>query len=106
MVLVSAISAWEIALLADAGRINLDVPAVVWFERFLDRVGIESIPLTVRSAATAYSWPNLDHRDPADRLLMSTAIELKCPLVTYDTRIVRFAETFGRAYGLEVATAA
>ena len=38
-------------------------------------------------------------RDPADRLLIATAIELACPLVTYDDRILRFAAEHGRQYG-------
>jgi PIN domain nuclease of toxin-antitoxin system len=38
------------------------------------------------------------HRDPADRLLIASAIELACPLVTYDERILRFAAEYGRPY--------
>jgi len=39
------------------------------------------------------------HRDPADRLLIVTAIELDCPLVTYDEQITAFATRHGRRYG-------
>ena len=39
-----------------------------------------------------------EHRDPADRLLIATAIELACPLVTYDERIARFGEKHGRRH--------
>jgi PIN domain nuclease of toxin-antitoxin system len=45
---------------------------------------------------------HLEHRDPADRLLIATAIGLGCPLVTDDDRIRRFARTRGRQYGLSV----
>jgi PIN domain nuclease of toxin-antitoxin system len=38
------------------------------------------------------------HRDPADRLLIASAIELACPLVTYDERILRFAAEYGRQH--------
>jgi PIN domain nuclease of toxin-antitoxin system len=38
-------------------------------------------------------------RDPADRLLVATAIELACPLVTYDEHVLRFAAGYGRQYG-------
>ena len=103
MIYLSAVTAWEIALLVDTGRIELDLPAEAWVERFLDRPGIEPVPLNHRAACRAYRLPHLEHRDPADRLLVATAIELACPLVTYDERIVRFATSHGRQYGFRVA---
>jgi PIN domain nuclease of toxin-antitoxin system len=100
---LSAVTAWEIALLVDAGHIELDLPAEAWVERFLDRPGIEPMPLGCRAACRAYQLHHLEHRDPADRLLIATAIELSCPLVTYDERIERFARRHGRRYGFHVA---
>jgi PIN domain nuclease of toxin-antitoxin system len=100
---LSAVTAWEIALLVDTGRIELDLPAEAWVERFLDRPGIEAAPLGHRAACRAYQLPQLEHRDPADRLLIATAIELACPLVTYDERIERFATSHGRRHGFRVA---
>ena len=100
---VSAITAWEIALLLDAGHIELDLSAEAWVERFLDRPGIEAVALGYHAACRAYQLHHLEHRDPADRLLIATAIELACPLVTYDERIERFAKRHGRRYGFGVA---
>ena len=50
---LSAITAWEISLLVDAGHIELDLPAQAWVERFLDRPGIEAVPLGYRAACRA-----------------------------------------------------
>ena len=36
-IFLSAVSAWEIALLADTGRIVLDIPADAWIERCVMR---------------------------------------------------------------------
>lgn len=102
-VLVSAVTAWEVALLADTGRIILDSPAEDWIERFLGRPGVEGVPLTWRAAARACSLPHLEHRDPADRLLVATALDLGCELVTCDGRITAFAAGHGRRYGLKVS---
>lgn len=102
-VCLSAISAWEIALLVDTGRIELDLPVEAWITRFLERPGVNPVPLDLRAAVRSYEFYDLAHRDPADRLLMATAVELACPLVTYDRRIVRFSERHGRRYGLAVA---
>jgi len=101
-ILLSAITVWEIALLVDTGRIDLDVPVATWIERFLDRPGIEAVPLGHQAASRSYQLHHLEQRDPADRLLIATAIELACPLVTYDERIVRFGKKHGRQYRFAV----
>jgi PIN domain nuclease of toxin-antitoxin system len=102
-IFLSAISAWEIALLVDSGRIDLDLPVEAWVDRFLGRPGVEAAPLDCRAAARTCEWRLLEHRDPADRLLIATSIELACPMVTYDERIARFGEAHGRQYGFAVA---
>ena len=93
--LLSAVTAWEVALLVDTGRIELDVPIEAWIKRFLDRPGVEPLPLSHRAGSRTYQLYHLGHRDPADRLLVATALELACPLVTYDERIARFARKHG-----------
>lgn len=100
---LSSVTAWEIALLVDSGRLELDVPVEAWISRFLERPGIVSVALGHRAAARSYQLNHLEHRDPADRMLISTAIELHCPFVTYDERILRFSERQGRQYGFLVA---
>ena len=98
----SAISAWEIALLVHVGRLDLDLPAKLWVERFVQRPGIERLPLTQFAAARSYDLEDFEHRDPADLMLVATAIERGCPLVTYDVLLTRFAETSGRQHGFAV----
>jgi len=99
VICLSAVSVWEIALLVDTGRITLDVPVEAWTTRFLARPGLEPVPLGHQAAARGYRLRELKHRDPADRLLIASAIELACPLVTYDERILRFGERYGASYG-------
>jgi PIN domain nuclease of toxin-antitoxin system len=98
-ILLSAVTAWEIALLVDTGRIHLDISVEGWVERFVGRPGIDAVPLSHHAAARAYRLDRLEHRDPGDRLLIATAIELACPLVTYDARIADFAAAHGSQYG-------
>ena len=85
------------------GRIDLDIAIEAWFERFVDRPGIEVVPLSYRAACRSYRLHHLENRDPADRLLIATAIELACPLVTYDQRIADFAKRHGRQYVFAVS---
>ncbi len=96
---LSAVTVWEVALLVDTRRIELDLPIEAWVARFLERPGIESVPLGHRVASRSYQLHHLEQRDPADRLLIATAIDLACPLVTYDERILRFGKRHGRQYG-------
>jgi PIN domain nuclease of toxin-antitoxin system len=100
---LSAVTVWEIAMLVDRGRVALDGPVEAWTTRFLRRPGIEAVPLDVSAAMRSYQLRELGHRDPADRLLIATAIGLRCPLVTYDSRIRRFGERYGEQYGFAVA---
>jgi PIN domain nuclease of toxin-antitoxin system len=99
---LSAVSVWEIAMLVDARRVNFRIPIERWVDRFLDRPGTAVIPLDHLAAARSYRLHRLEHRDPADRLLIATAIELACPLVSYDDRIARFGERHGGQYGFAV----
>lgn len=100
-ILLSAVSVWEIAFLVDTGRIALDISVMDWVERFAAQPGVDVVPLGHAAAARAYDF-ELEHRDLADRLLAATAIDRACPLVTYDERIVRFAQRHGGQYGLTV----
>ena len=87
----------------------LDTHIVLWLDSGDDRLrestraligrpGVEAAPLGHRAACHSYRLHHLEHRDPADRLLIATAIELVCPLLTYDERIQRFGEKHGRQY--------
>ena len=102
LILFSAVVAMELAQLLERGRIQLDCSVNRWIERFADLPGIELLSISHRAAAGAYALPDLEHRDPSDRLLIAQAIEHACPLVTYDERITRFAESHGARYGFSV----
>lgn len=66
--------------------------------------GIEAAPLGEMAASRSDQLYHFAHRDPADRLLIATAIELDCLMVTYNERIVRCGVTHGRQYRLRVGT--
>jgi PIN domain nuclease of toxin-antitoxin system len=92
---VSAVSAWEIATLVRKGRLRLTREPVIWFRDFATRPGVNVAPLTASAAASSGSIPGLSHEDPADRLLISTARELRAAFVTRDRNIQTFATRSG-----------
>lgn len=85
---ISAASCWEIAMLVEKGRLELGDEPLHWMRTALNRPGVELIPLTPEIAVSAYQLPASFHADPADRLIVATAIRHSCPLVTSDGRIV------------------
>ena len=103
-ILISAVTAWEIAQLVYADRLILDLPPEEWIERFANQPGVRILPLTHHAAIGSYRLHDLEHRDPADRLLIATAIERGCPLITHDAHIVRFGQTHGGEYGFTTGT--
>lgn len=85
---VAAISPWEIAMKAQAGKLRFDRPYPVWLEQALvSDPRIELLALTPRIAVEAVQlgW---DHLDPADRLIVATARVHDAKLVTADERIL------------------
>jgi PIN domain nuclease of toxin-antitoxin system len=93
-VFVSAVSAWEVGLLARRRRqaLSFAPSPQAWFDDLLALPGVRLLPLTHRAAIAAASLPGAFHRDPADCLLVATARELGVPLVTRDRRILDYAE--------------
>jgi PIN domain nuclease of toxin-antitoxin system len=85
---LSDISLWEIATLVQLGRIKLSLPLRDWLEKATAPPLIERIPLTPAIAAQVAGLPDSFHRDPADRIIVSTAMVYGSKLLTKDRRIV------------------
>jgi PIN domain nuclease of toxin-antitoxin system len=89
---VSPISVWEVAMLAERDRVRLRVPLEAWIEDALDPVYFELADLTPALAVQAARLRDPAPRDPADRLIMATALERGIPLATRDAKIIAFGE--------------
>jgi PIN domain nuclease of toxin-antitoxin system len=86
-VLVSAISAWEIAMLVHRGRLTLAIGVADWLAT-VERVDpVRFVPVDNGLAAHSVALPGEFHRDPADRLIVATARRHAVPLVTADEKI-------------------
>ena len=83
--LYSPISAWEIALKSSIGNLALPLPPREWFSRVVSHHGLERIPLTESILFRSVELPWL-HRDPADRIVIATALERGLAVVTGDDR--------------------
>ena len=89
----SSISFWEVALLAERRRIELDLGVGEWRQLML-REGLVEIPVDGEIAIRAASLEGL-RRDPADRLIIATALEGH-QLVTADRQILDWQSSLDR----------
>ncbi len=86
VVLVSPISFWEISMLVQKGRVGLDRPTAVWVGDFQLTERVEVADLTPTIAVRAAELLDF-HGDPADRILVATAVSCGAPLITKDEKI-------------------
>jgi PIN domain nuclease of toxin-antitoxin system len=85
---VSDISLWEIATLVELGRVRLGLPLRDWLEAAVAPPLVERVGISPAIAAQVASLPAHFHRDPADRILVATALVLGATLVTSDRAII------------------
>jgi PIN domain nuclease of toxin-antitoxin system len=83
---VSAISCWEVSMLVAKGRLGLDRDVLTWVQEALPEELVQLLPVSPTIAVRAGALESF-HGDPADRLIVATALELNGALVTRDGRI-------------------
>jgi PIN domain nuclease of toxin-antitoxin system len=71
-VFFSAVSSWEVAIKATAGKLTLPEPPASYVPGRMADQGLRPLPLTHPHALGVYDLP-LYHRDPFDRLLIAQA---------------------------------
>ena len=84
---ISAISCWEAAMLVERGRLTLAPDARSGISAACAVPKLQVIPVTQRIATEAGLLGSVFHGDPADRIVVATAIDQRAPLVTRDERI-------------------
>ena len=85
----SAISIWELGIKIQRGKLDLGIPIEEFARRIENSTMVELLPVTTATwlRSLELAW---DHRDPADRVIVATAIGQGVPLVTADAEIRRF----------------
>ena len=87
MLLVSAISTWEVAMLVSKGRLGFDRDVERWIGEALSLPRVRLEPLTPRIAVRSTRLPGELNGDPADRIIIATALEHGVPVVTKDKQL-------------------
>lgn len=93
LIFVSAISVWELGMLVERKRIQLEIDCLDWVEQAFASSNVNLIPLTPRIAIQSTRLPETLHGDPADRILIATAHEYNAVLITHDQKILDYGKS-------------
>ena len=87
--MVSVASAWEIAIKAATGRLEIDGDPEEWVPERIQRYGFSPMPVVLAHALRAGRLPAI-HRDPFHRLFFAQAQVEGIPILTSDAAIARY----------------
>ena len=85
--IVSTISVLEIATAVRHGRLEFGSPLDQWLADLRTLPELQFQPVSVEIAALAGSFDEATPGDPADRIIVATALTLRAKLVTADERL-------------------
>ncbi len=90
-IMVSAASAWEIAIKTRLGRLDGEQLLSAWSDVLADMTAVE-LPIDASDAILAGRLP-WEHKDPFDRVLVAQAARRNLTIATSDARILTAALT-------------
>ena len=84
---ISAFSFWEIALLIEHNRLARSSNLPDWIAKVEATKQMRFVPVDNHIAVASVRLPAGLHKDPADRIIVATAMLLDIPLVTADRQL-------------------
>lgn len=85
----SSISAWEVARLQKEGKVAIPIDPAGFLADLADMYGISAIPPDDEIMLRAALLPDF-HKDPADRIIIATALANGMSIVTADGKFPRY----------------
>jgi PIN domain nuclease of toxin-antitoxin system len=89
-ILVSSISIWEICLLVQKDRLKLSMDLESFISRVESLPFLKFVPVDNAIATKSVLLPPPLHADPADRIIIATALTEGATLVTADKQILKY----------------
>ena len=89
--MISSISVWEVALLVKNKRLKLSMDVLDWIAKSENLPFIQFIPVSNSIAVKSVNLPPPLHPDPADRIIIATALSIGAPLVSKDKKIAAYS---------------
>jgi PIN domain nuclease of toxin-antitoxin system len=88
--LVSSISAWEVAMLVERQRLMMSMDVGEWLDGVAEIEALRFIPVDNAIAVASTKLPGELHKDPADRIIVATSRKFAAPLVTADKKLINY----------------
>jgi PIN domain nuclease of toxin-antitoxin system len=89
--LVSSMSVWEVAMLSERRRLLLTIGVEDWVAQCEALPFLSFVPVSNRIALESVRLAGSPPSDPADRIIIATALGLGATVVTADRRIRAYA---------------
>jgi PIN domain nuclease of toxin-antitoxin system len=89
-VCISSISVWEVTLLVEKQRLALSLDLEDWLAKAQALPSVSFIPIDNEIAYRSVRLPLPLHNDPADRMIIATAMKLDATVVTKDEKILNY----------------
>lgn len=89
-ILISSMSIWEICHLIKKNKISFSVPLEIWFSKLNQKREFQYVPVDNNIAYRSQDLPGVFHADPADRIIVATAMITGATLITKDAKIRKY----------------
>lgn len=89
-ILISSITAWEISMLVEKGRLTLTMDVDAWLQTVGEINSVYFVPIDNKVALESTRLPGDFHKDPADRMIVALARAHSYTLVTADEKILDY----------------
>lgn len=91
VLIVSSITAWEIAMLVDKGRLQLTMDVDSWLATVEQIENLDFYPVNNKVAIESTRLPGEFHKDPADRMIVALTRVLSATLISADEKILNYS---------------
>lgn len=91
-VYISSISVWEIYTLVKKGKLDLNTLPNNWLGKIEELSFVNFVPIDNKIAVLSVNLPDFSHKDPADRIIIATALSLGATLITSDKKILDYPQ--------------
>ena len=88
---ISAISIWEISMLINKKKIAISISLNEWLHKVQNIPSLNIIDLSIPILIESCNLPDLEHKDPADRMIIASTRAVNGYLMTLDKKILQYA---------------
>src|SRR5215813_8042991 len=88
--LLSAISVWEFCKLLQKKKLEISIDPEDWIRIALEMPKLRLVPLSPSIAYRSTVLPQRFHDDPADQIIVATALEENATIITSDERLLNY----------------